>query len=260
MKPAKRVFRCPPKATSLLLLLLGSASLLGVENLGPAATPTTVSPDLAKAQVRPGWLYARRKWDAEMAAFAKSDIEKGVKQGGILFLGSSSIRFWTTLTEDFPGQGVTNRGFGGSQIPDCVEYIDRLVTPHMPRQIVFYCGGNDLAAHHSPEAVAENFAVFVEEARRRVPGLRVAFISIAPNPARWAQAEWVREANRRIAAYCRGAEGVEFVDVFSAMLSADGRPRPELFREDGLHMNRAGYKLWARLVGPYLAHTEVSVR
>ncbi len=258
MKPVKRVF-CPPRAISLLILL-AAGPLSGSENQGSTPVAPKVASVQARTPVRPGWLYARRKWDAEMAAFAKSDAEKGVKPGGILFVGSSSIRLWTTLSEDFPGQGVTNRGFGGSQIPDCVEYIDRLVTPHMPRQIVFYCGGNDLAAHHSPEAVAENFAVFVEEARRRVPGVRVAFISIAPNPARWAQVDWVREANRRIAGYCRGAEGVEFIDVFSAMLAADGKPRPELFREDGLHMNRAGYKVWARLVGPYLAHTEVSVR
>jgi lysophospholipase L1-like esterase len=259
MKPVKRVFCCPPKALPLLILL-AAGPLLGFENQGPPPVPPTFSPVQVRNPVRSGWLYSRRKWDAEMLAFAKSDIEKGVRKGGILFVGSSSIRLWTNLADDFPGHGITNRGFGGSQIPDCVEYIDRLVTPHMPKQIVFYCGGNDLAAHHTPEAVAESFAVFVEEARKRVPGVRVSFISIAPNPARWSQAEWVRDANRRIAGYCRSTEGVEFIDVFSAMLGADGKPRPELFREDGLHMNRVGYNLWARLVGPFLAHTEVTAR
>jgi hypothetical protein len=36
----------------------------------------------------------------------------------VLFVGSSSIRFWKSLPKDFPKYHVINRGFGGSQIED----------------------------------------------------------------------------------------------------------------------------------------------
>ena len=260
MKPAKRVF--PPLPLSLLLTLTALHASPGSESSTPKSSTLVSITEPAPARIpsRNAWLYSRRRWDAEIGAFRKADAEQGVREGGVLFVGSSSIRLWSTLAEDFPGQVVANRGFGGSVIPDCVEYVDDLVTPHQPRQIVFYCGGNDLAALHPPEVVAENFAVFVEEARKRVPGVRVAFISIAPNPARWGQVDRVREANRRIARYCREGQGLEFIDVFPAMLTGEGVPRGELFREDGLHMNREGYRLWARLVGPALERNGVSAR
>jgi lysophospholipase L1-like esterase len=255
MKPAKRVFFSPLNFL-FVFLVLAVGSVFGGENVGL----NSLINGQPKNPLRSAWLYPRQKWDAEMAAFRKADMETGAEKGGIVFVGSSSIRLWTTLRADFSGQPVTNRGFGGAQIPDCVEYVDQLVTPYQPSKIVFYCGGNDLAAHHPAEVVAENFAVFVEEARKRVPMVRVAFISIAPNPARWGHVDWVRDANRRIAEYCSCVEGLEFIDVFGAMLGADGKPRPELFREDGLHMNQTGYRLWARLVKPYLNGPEVTVR
>ena len=43
-----------------------------------------------------------------------------------------------------------------------------------------------------------------------------------------------------------------FVDVFTPMLGADGRPRADLFGPDSLHMNSTGYALWRSVLGPVL--------
>jgi hypothetical protein len=43
-----------------------------------------------------------------------------------------------------------------------------------------------------------------------------------------------------------------YIDVFTPMLTKDGKPRPELFVEDRLHMNRQGYELWKSIIGPFL--------
>jgi lysophospholipase L1-like esterase len=197
-------------------------------------------------------LIPHRKWDAEMAAFRRSDTAQQPRPGGILFLGSSSIRMWSTLATDFPGIRSVNRGFGGSHISDSVEYLEALVVPHAPRQVVFYAGGNDLAAHKSPEQVAGDFRALVEGVRARLPETQFTFISIAPNPARWAMVDKMKETNALVREFCNSEPGLAYVDVFSDMLGPDGLPRPDIFREDRLHMNGDGYRLWTRLIRPHL--------
>lgn len=192
------------------------------------------------------------RWEKEISGFEKLDASKPPKQGGILFLGSSSIRLWQSLAQDFPNYDVLNRGFGGSEISDSVYFADRLVFPYAPRMIVFYAGGNDINSGKSPERVAADFRAFTEKVRAKLPDVEIAYISIAGNPARWAQVEKVKAANKMIADYCKATPHVQFIDVFSKMLGTDGLPRPEIFREDRLHMNAEGYKLWTSIVGPYL--------
>jgi lysophospholipase L1-like esterase len=170
----------------------------------------------------------------------------------VLFIGSSSIRLWTTLAEDFPKHQVINRGFGGSRIPDSTHFVPRIVLPYHPRLIVMYAGGNDINDGRTPEQVGSDFQRFVETVRRTLPSTRIAFISIAGNPARWAQVDRVRKANALVLAYTKRAPNLVFIDIFPRMLGPDGQPRPELFVDDRLHMNREGYRLWTGIVAPYL--------
>ena len=47
----------------------------------------------------------------------------------MIFYGSSSIRLWETLYEDFKEYQPANLGFGGSTLAACVWFFDRL-SPH----------------------------------------------------------------------------------------------------------------------------------
>ncbi|MFP3648739.1 GDSL family lipase, partial [Paraburkholderia sp. SIMBA_054] len=49
-------------------------------------------------------------WEADMRHFAELDAQAPPPRHAVLFLGSSSIRFWDSLASDFPGQAVINRG------------------------------------------------------------------------------------------------------------------------------------------------------
>jgi lysophospholipase L1-like esterase len=191
-------------------------------------------------------------FEAEIRAFEASDKTNPPPSGAILFIGSSSIRLWKTLAQDFPEHKVLNRGFGGSQIADSVQFADRIVFPYNPRMIVFYAGGNDINAGKSSEKVFADFKEFAEKVRSRLPTTRLTYISIAPNPARWKQVEKVKAANSMIEDYCK-ANHLTFINVFPHMLGADGQPRPEIYADDRLHMNAKGYALWTGLVKPYLA-------
>jgi lysophospholipase L1-like esterase len=192
------------------------------------------------------------KWEKEIAAYEAADQKEPPPKGGIVFVGSSSIRLWKTLAQDFPRHRVLNRGFGGSEMADSVHFADRIVLAYEPRMIVVYAGGNDINAGKTPEQVFDAFKAFVAKVRAKQPDTPIAYISIAGNPARWAQVERVKAANGLIAGYCQAGPHLQFIDVFTAMLGPDGLPKPDIFVADRLHMNPEGYKIWTGIIGPLL--------
>jgi len=192
-----------------------------------------------------------RGWEKEIAAFEASDRTHPPASGCIVFVGSSSIRLWTTLAADFPGLPVVNRGFGGSQLADSVHYADRVILPYHPRQVVVYAGGNDIHAGKSPEVVYGDFVALMTRLRAGLPKARLAYISSAPNPSRWAEVEKVKRLNALAEAYCR-SHRIDFINVFPLMLGSDGSPKPDIYVSDRLHMNPKGYALWREALAPYV--------
>ena len=193
-----------------------------------------------------------KPFEKEILAFETADAANPPKPGGVLFVGSSSIRMWTTLADDFPGVPVINRGFGGSRIAHSTAYADRIVIPYKPRTVVFYAGDNDIAGGLSPERVLADYKAFVDKVHAALPDTRVLFISIKPSNARWKLVDKIREANKLVKAYSESSDKLGFIDIFPQMLGEDGKPRAELLREDGLHMTRAGYEIWRDAVKPLL--------
>ena len=191
------------------------------------------------------------KWDEAIQGIEYRETEAPLAEGGILFTGSSSIRLWKTLAEDFPGVDLANRGFGGSQISDLIAYFDRVVLPGKPRQIVIYSGTNDLNGGEPAEQVLADFATLCGMIERDLPGTKIALIGAAPNPARWEQRVEQEMFNTWAAAYCERM-GYQFIDVWTPMLGADGMPSRDIYVADRLHMNAAGYVIWREVVGPYL--------
>jgi lysophospholipase L1-like esterase len=192
------------------------------------------------------------KWEKEIRALEESARANPSARGAVLFVGSSSIRLWKTVAADLPNVKVLNHGFGGSQIADCTAYADRLVIPFAPSKIVLYAGDNDLAAGKTPEQIAADFEAFVAKVRASLPHVLIYFISIKPSPSRWALAEKARAANKLIAASIAKARYLYFINVFDAMLGPDGKPDPNLFVQDNLHMNAKGYAIWTKIVGKEL--------
>ena len=195
------------------------------------------------------------QWNAEIAAFQAGDRAHPPAPGAVLFIGSSSIRLWTSLAADFPGVRTLNRGFGGSEIDDSTYFADRIVAPYRPRAIVIYAGDNDLQDGDSPAHVRDDFAAFVHKARSLDPGVPIAFIAIKPSVARKALLPKIREANALVRAYAASQRDVSYLDVFTPMLGSDGQPQSRWFIADGLHMNRQGYALWTGVVETWLDAT-----
>lgn len=192
------------------------------------------------------------EWTRDMARFAAEDAANPPPTHPYVFTGSSSVRMWQTLAQDFPGVPVLNRGFGGSQVRDAVHYADEVAVRYKPRKVLVYSGDNDINAGRSPEQVLADFRALVARIHRDLPGTPVAFLAIKPSPSRADQLPRQQQANALVKADADRLPDVEFIDVATPMLGADGQPRPELFLADRLHMNRAGYALWREVVAPYL--------
>jgi lysophospholipase L1-like esterase len=191
------------------------------------------------------------RWEKAIAAFEDKDKESPPPHKGVVFVGSSSIRFWN-LGKSFPGVDAINRGFGGSQLADSVHFAPRIVLPYEPRTVVLYAGDNDLAAGKTPEQVAADFAEFAKVIHAKLPKTRIVYLSIKPSIARWKIVDQGKKANELIAEKCKSDDRLTFLDVGTPILGPDGKPREELFQKDGLHLNAKGYELWTGLVKPYL--------
>lgn len=195
-----------------------------------------------------------QSWQREIARMLAQDASQPPPRDAVLFVGSSSIRFWApTLSTDFAGIPVIDRGFGGSTIADSTYYADRIIIPCHPRVIVMYAGDNDVAEGLTPAQVLGDFRHFVARVRQAQPDVAIVYISIKPSLARASLWPRMHAANMAISHWMDGQKHMDFVDVSALMLNADGKPNPALFRADGLHMSPAGYAIWAGALRPVLA-------
>ena len=191
------------------------------------------------------------RWEQAIQAFEESDRRNPPPKGGVVFLGSSSFRRWD-LDKWFPGKGLINRGFGGSQMADALRYLDRIVLPLEPATLFVYEGDNDIGSGKSPETVVREFEELVARVHAALPETRIVFFGVKPSIRRWHLIGQAREANARIRAIAEKHPLLGYIDTGTRLLGDDGKPRPDLFVDDELHLNDAGYAIWAELVAPYL--------
>lgn len=214
----------------------------------PPVSAQTAAPVLAP-------LPSDAPYAPEINAFGAADKKQMPPSGAVLFIGSSSIRLWTTLASDFSEIPVINRGFGGSLIQDSTRYADRIAIPYKPKIIVLCAGTNDLAyGGKNPAQVLGEFKDFVRTVHAALPDTRIVYISINPTVARFSQEADILETNHLIEEYIFAnnsqTEKLSFINSHADLLTPDGQPPAPLLRADHLHFNAAGYRAWTAIVKP----------
>ncbi|MEN9371231.1 MAG: hypothetical protein RLZZ64_306 [Bacteroidota bacterium] len=192
----------------------------------------------------------------EVNAFSKQDSLDAPSKNAILLIGSSSFTYWKDVATYFPGRVFINRAFGGSSLTHQIEYVEKVVYPYQPNQILIYCGENDIAASQmvTADSVFNRFVRLHQLIRKKYPAVRISFVSIKPSPVRAEFLSTVIISNKLIADFCRKNKKTDFIDVFSSMLNTEGKPMEELFIADRLHMNAKGYAIWSKIIAPYLVN------
>lgn len=190
----------------------------------------------------------------DIIAFKKKDSLQMPPANAILFVGSSSFTKWKDVSDYFPGYTIINRGFGGSSLPDVIRYAYDIILPYHPKQVVIYCGENDLASSDSiPATEAFNrFKTLFGMIRTNLPNANIAFVSIKPSPSRATIQGKVKAANAFIKKYMASQKNATFIDIYDGMLDAKGQMREELYVSDRLHMKPEGYVIWQKAIHPYL--------
>ncbi len=190
----------------------------------------------------------------DIVAFKKLDAIQKPALNSILFVGSSSFTKWQDVPAYFPGYTIINRGFGGSTLQDVIRYTYDVILPYQPKQVVIYCGENDLASADSVSVseVVNRFKTLFSMIRINLPNANIAFVSIKPSPVRASIQTKVKAVNAIIKKFVATQQNAAFIDIYDAMLDAKGQMREELYVGDRLHMQPAGYVIWQKAMRPYL--------
>ena len=192
------------------------------------------------------------RFAAKVAEYEAEDRAHPPPKGAILFAGDSQFYRWKTIHEDLTGYTLINRGIDSFQLEHLIQYADRLILPYEPRLIVLHVGGNDVHNGKSPERVLADFRTLVAKIRTKYPTVPIVFSSLTPGPGRWDEAPQRVATNRVLRDYIATQPDLKFIDLWNAMLAPDGKPREDLWVEDRVHPNHAGYLLRVELTKPYL--------
>jgi acetyl esterase/lipase/lysophospholipase L1-like esterase len=190
----------------------------------------------------------------DIVAFKKEDAIIPPPANPILFVGSSSFTRWADVKNSFQGYPILNRAFGGSVLTDVVRYAYDIILPYRPKQVIIYCGENDIASSDtiSVSEVVQRFKTLYGIIRQNLPATTISFVSVKPSPVRAKFQDKVKAVNKEIKTFLKAQKKADFIDLYDAMLGADGKMREELYVEDRLHMKPEGYAIWRRIIAPYL--------
>lgn len=193
-----------------------------------------------------------KRFQKEIEILAGKDNCFSPDQELLLFTGSSSVRMWKDVQEAFPGYHVINNGFGGSHFSDLIYYYDKLIAPYQPDVLFIYEGDNDIASGKKPQSILKEAKQLISMIRSDLPETRIVLISPKPSLARWELKEEYKKLNGMLEELASQTKGVEFADVWEAMVDENGEVYPDLFVDDNLHMNEKGYAIWEKVMARHL--------
>ncbi len=208
------------------------------------------------------WLYTQLKvvkgkneeavlrWEKDIETFDSLNRIEKYSDNAIMFLGSSYIRLWKNIREDVKYKEIIHRGFGGCNLRDVAYYVKRIVYPHNPKAIFIYVG-NDITAGEkdkTPGQVLELYKYVVKIIREKYPFVPITWLAISPSEKRWLKWSEVQQANALIKSFCESNSNLYFLDVSNNFIGKDGLVNTTLYRDDKLHYNEQGYKVWGKSI------------
>lgn len=189
-------------------------------------------------------------WEPDIRKFEQQDSLQRYSDDAVLFMGSSSIRLWSTLQYDMQPYHVIQRGFGGSKISDLAWYTPRIVYPHKCKAVVIFIA-NDITGSEedkSPQEIATLFRYIVKTIRKKMPQVPIFYIEVTPTESRWEVWPKIQEGNQMVKNQTKKMPDVYFIETADYFLNDQGKPVASLFLKDKLHLNADGYKVWTRVI------------
>lgn len=174
----------------------------------------------------------------------------------IIFLGNSITEGgdWQAL---FPNHNVINRGISGDVTAGILNRISE-VTSSRPQKVFLLIGTNDLARGKTESYVVDNVASILQEIKQESADTELYLQSILPvNPAvgdKFAghkkNQDLIVSVNRVLKELSKRMN-ITFIDIHKKFKNAKGELKPR-FTDDGLHLNKNGYRRWKKVLKPYM--------
>ncbi len=193
---------------------------------------------------------AVKVWEEDIENFEQLDKTEIYPDDAVMFAGSSSIRLWSTLSDDMAPYSVIQRGYGGAKLSDFAVYADRIFSPHKCSALVMFVandiyGGDD---DKKPEEVKKLFVYVLKTFRKSHPDTPFFWIAVTPTSSRWQVWPEINKASERIKEVCDNKPDTYFITTDYAFLDETGKPNDSLFVQDKLHLNEQGYKIWTEII------------
>lgn len=215
----------------------------------PKSLSAPIDPEHIRANQLEAYVDRALKWDKEVATLAANNATEG-SEDSILFLGSSSIRLWNSISQDIAPWKPVRRGYGGSKFCDVALYTPQLIRGLKYRAAAIFVA-NDITGSEldkTPEEIARLAKVVIDSIRTERPGTPVMLISITATPSRFKHWPRIEQANRALEKLSSELKDVSFLETQASYLTPEGQPKPEYFVKDMLHQNPEGYRVWGGLV------------
>lgn len=218
---------------------------LGGSSAAAAQAATVAQPSVGR----------ENRFDAQVQAMVDKDRTSPPPQASILFIGSSIFRLWTDLEKQMAPLPVFNRAFGGSRTWEVLAYMDRLVLPHKPKVVVYYCGSNDVNAGEPADAIVQRTREFIDRVHAALPATKIVYFSInrsLDKRDKWAVVDAVNVSMKLLSTK---TPWLTYVESNTALFTAAGEPRAELYLPDGLHFKPPAYELFTDILKPVVTST-----
>mgnify|MGYP006075474543 FL=1 len=190
------------------------------------------------------------KWEDEVKKLEDLNKKETYSNQAILFIGSSSIRRWNSIKEDLSHFEPIKRGYGGARYSDLIHFTERLVSPHNVKAVAIFVA-NDITGGTkdlSPKEVLNLAKFIVKKIRKSHENTPIFFIETTPTSKRWKVWNKISKANDLIKDFTSKKRDLFYINTRSYYIKSNGMPNDELFTEDKLHLNRAGYKIWGKII------------
>ncbi|WP_188929502.1 GDSL-type esterase/lipase family protein [Puia dinghuensis] len=193
--------------------------------------------------------YLRDHYAQRLKVFAAEPLV----MGRLVFLGNSITELgdWKKLTGD---STAVNRGIAAD---NSFGVLDRLgeVIARRPRKLFLEIGINDIAQDIPVGVIENNIYSIARLVRAGSPNTSVYVTSILPTnndvrqeyPELYGKNGIVQRLNYELRLHAM-ENGFGYIDVWRRVVTADGDLHRRYARPDGLHLNEAGYRVWAELI------------
>ena len=236
----------------VLLVAFITTTLIQAQNTTPTTTIKSTIPFQHTDET--SWIL---RYQNDINKYQKENKQLSNRSCDVLFLGSSSINLWDTIYEDFAPLKLIRRSYGGATLRDMIYNYATIAKGYKPKAIVLYVE-NDLGSHkEGVNAVKcfDLFRIFIAKLKKEYPNTPLFVVSLKPSQHKADQLKDQLIVNTLLEQNATQQQ-YTYIDITKVMYDEEGNLRTDIFKEDNLHMNAEGYKLWTSVLRPYLLKEE----